>query len=414
MSKAKEGERHLGVDLHKHYVVIGGVNTRQEEVLQPRRVELDKWVKWAKAHLHPTDILVVEATTNTWEFYDETVGLVQRVIVADPRKIAWIAHARVSTDPQAAMKLARLSAAGLVPEVWVPPVEVRELRTLIAHRRQLVKQQTMLKNQLHSLLHRHHLALPEGDPFAACNREWWEGLQVSPTERLHIRQDLATLAQVMSQLAEVDVELHRLSRSEPWAATMAFLIQLPGIGIVIAMMVLSAVGDITRFPSSKKLVGYSGLGAGVHDSGQTHRSGHITKEGRKELRWAMVEAAWSAVKTHPHWKAEYERLCQRMHPNKAIVVIARKLLVIIWHVWTKQATDRHADADKVAFKLILWAQKLSNEQRGGMTTRQFVRYQLMQLKLGDNLTHVVRGGARRLIAPPEEIRNLYPELVPDG
>jgi hypothetical protein len=81
-------ERHLGVDLHKHYLVIGGVNARQEEVLLPRRIELDDWPKWAQAHLKLSDIIVVEATTNTWDFYDQTVPLVKQVIVADPRKIA--------------------------------------------------------------------------------------------------------------------------------------------------------------------------------------------------------------------------------------------------------------------------------------------------------------------------------------
>lgn len=296
-------ERHLGVDLHKHYLVIGGVNARQEEVLLPRRIELDDWAKWAQAHLKQSDIIVVEATTNTWDFYDLTVPLVKQVIVADPRKIAWIADAKVSTDPQAALKLARLSAAGLVPAVWVPPPEVCELRTLITHREQLVKIQTMVKNRLHSLLHRHHLILPSGDPFAPANRTWWDDLKVSPTERLHIRHDLATLTQIVDQIEDVDAELRRLSCCEPWCWYVPYLIQLPGVGLVIAMTVLSAIGDISRFPHAKKLVGYSGLGAGVHDSGQTRRTGHMTKEGRKELRHVLVEAMWVAVETSPFWKA---------------------------------------------------------------------------------------------------------------
>jgi len=91
-------ERHLAVDLHKHYLVIGGVNARQEIVLSPRRVELDEWLAWATAHLKPCDVLVVEATTNTWWFYDRTYAHVGQVLVADPRKIAWIAQTRVKTD----------------------------------------------------------------------------------------------------------------------------------------------------------------------------------------------------------------------------------------------------------------------------------------------------------------------------
>jgi hypothetical protein len=130
-------ERHLAVDLHKHYLVVGGVSPQQEVVLQPRRMDLSAWPTWAKANLRATDVVVVEATTNAWDFYDETRPLVQRVIVANAAKIALIAQTRTKTDNRDVMKLARLSAAGLMPEVWVPPVEVRELRALLAHRRQV-------------------------------------------------------------------------------------------------------------------------------------------------------------------------------------------------------------------------------------------------------------------------------------
>ena len=178
----------------------------------------------------------------------------------------------------------------------------------------------------------------------------------------------------------------------------------------MAMTILAAIGDITRFPTSKKLVGYAGLGAGIHASGQLYREGHITKEGRKEFRFGMVEAAWSAVATNAYWKAKFERLCQRMERNKAIVAIARQLLVVIWHVLTERAADRQADPDMVAFKLMRWAWQVPAEQRGGLTARQFVRYQLLRLGLGHDLTHVVRGGAKHLIAPPDEVLALKPEL----
>src|SRR5512136_1225154 len=93
------------------------------------------------------------------------------------------------------------------------------------------------------------------------------------------------------------------------------------------MTILAAIGDITRFPTSKKLVGYSGLAAGVHDSGQTHRTGHITEEGRKELRYGLVEAAWHAVETNAFWKVEFERLCRRMEKNKATPALAAQVQV---------------------------------------------------------------------------------------
>lgn len=402
--------RYLGVDLHKHYLVIGGVNARQELVLPPRRVELDAWPTWAKAHLRPTDVLVVEATGNTWTFYDEVVELVGRVEVANAGKIALIANTRVKTDKHDVMMLARLSAAGLIPEVWVPPPPVRELRMLMSHRRRLVKVSTLVKNRMQSLLHRHHLAPPEGETFSQANREWWGQLEVSRTERLHLKHDLATLQQVESQLAEVEVELNRLSTTEPWVGPMPYLMQLPGLGLITALTVLAAIGDVTRFETAKKLVGYAGLGASVHDSGQIHRTGRITKTGRRDLRHILVEAAWAAVEHHPYWKTEFARLTRRMDENKAIVAVARRLLVAIWHVLTERAADKHAEPQMVATKLMRWSWELTDEQRGGLTTRQFIRFQLMKLKLGEDLTHFKYGNMPRRIASVEELLVARPDL----
>lgn len=84
------------------------------------------------------------------------------------------------------------------------------------------------------------------------------------------------------------------------------------------------------FPSAKQLAGYVGLGAGVHTNGETFATGRITKAGRKELRWAMVESATHTVQDHPHFKVEYERLCKTIGKKKAMVAVARKLLLVVW------------------------------------------------------------------------------------
>lgn len=217
------------------------------------------------------------------------------------------------------------------------------------------------------------------------------------------------LDRLESLIAEVDQELARLSTTTPWREHAPYLLQLLGFGLINAMTVLSAIGDITRFPTSKKLVGYAGLGGSVHDSGQTHFTGPITKQGRKELRWCLVEAAWVAVEHHPFWKQEFQKLNHRMKTDKAIVAIARRLLVAIWHVMTERVADRKANPEMVAFKLMKWSWSLNDLQRGGLTTRQFVRYQLMQLKLGEGLTGIKRAH-RMSIASIEEILALKPEL----
>src|SRR5512139_1864530 len=407
-------ERYLAADLHRRYVVVGGVNIRQEVVLPPRRIELDDWPRWAQAHLSKTDALVVESTSNAWDFYDQVEPLVGRAVVANPRLVKLIASARVKTDKVDTLALARLLAANLIPEVWVPPLIVREASGLLAHRRHLVETRTMATNRLHSVLQRHNLPAPAGGAFSAANRAWWETLKISLTEKLRVRQDLDTLIHLDKQIAEIEEEVCRLSTTEPWAEQIAFIIQLPGFSVLLAMTILAAIGDIGRFPHPKQLVGYSGLGASVHNSGQTHRSGHITKTGRRELRWALVEGAWCAVRYSPHWRAEFKRLSSRMPENVAIVAIARKLLVVIWYVLTEQVADRHADEQRVAAKLMRWSWGLTQQQRGGLSTRLFVRRQLMRLQLAHDLTHFTYGGMPRRIASVQELLAACPELAAPG
>jgi transposase len=361
--------------------------------------------------LRSSDALVLEATTNTWTFYDQIAPCVGRCVVAHPGLVKVIASARVKTDNRDVLHLAHALAANLIPEVWVPPLEVRELRALLSHRRRLIKMRTMTRNRLNSVIHRYNLIPPRGELFTTPKyREWWLGLPLSPTEKLRIRQDLATLDHLEPEIAEVGEELHRLSTVSPWAEQTPFLMQLPGFGIIVAMTVLAAIGDIARFPSAKKLVGYAGLGASVHASGETHRTGGITKSGRKDLRWIMVEAARIAVLYHDYWKREYARLDKRLGANKAIVVIARKLLVVVWHVLTDREADRHGTPQKVADKFLWWSRFLGDEKRGGLTSRQFIRLQLMRLKMGDDLTHVRHGINARPLATVDEVLALHPEL----
>jgi transposase len=402
--------RFIAIDIHKHYLMIGGIDAHKRIVLQPRRVELHRWLDWAQANLLPSDAVVTYATTNAWLIYDQIVPLVGRAVVAHPAKVKLIADARVKTDKVDVLTLAQLLRADMLPEVWVPPPHVRDLRALLSHRRRLVSLQTTAKNRLQSVLHRLNLRPPDGDLFAQKQRVWWAQLDLSPTERLRVDQDVATLDHIVPQIAAVDAELRRLSTSTPWDEQVPYLIQLPGIAVLTAMTILGAVGDVTRFPSAKQLVGYAGLGAGVHDSGKTHRDKGITKQGRRDLRFVLVEAARVAVQTHPHWKQEFARLAKRIGEHKAVVAIARKLLIVVWHVLMAKSADRRADAEQVAFKLMVWSWKLSDEQRGGLTSRQFIRAHLLRLGLGEELTHIRRGGIKRGLATIEEVLALRPEL----
>jgi len=277
---------------------------------------------------------------------------------------------------------------------------------------------SVIRNRLQSLLHKHNLVLPEG---GLTDKAWWEQqTAVSVMEKLQIQQELGMLEQIENHKAEVDQELGRQSLGERWGGQALRLMQLPGIGVVIAMTILSAIGDIQRFESADKLVGYAGLGAGVHtctcvrckcDSGQEHIDKRITKTGRKELRWALVEAAWRAVGMSPYWKEQYEKYLQRMRrPSQAIVVVARKLLVAVWHVLSKEESDVHASAEDLAYKMLVLSWDLDASVRQGLTYKQFAKYALMKLGVADDITRFVRKNVPRKIASREEVLVRMTEL----
>lgn len=381
-------KRYVGLDVHKHYVMVGIVDRDQQTRLSPRKVSLTDLEAWAKKHLQPTDEVMLEATTNAWYIHDLLEPLVARVVVTHPPQIKLIASAMVKTDKKDTMTLAKLLAVGMTPEVWVPPHHVRDLRALIAHRRRLVSSQTSCKNRLQSVLHRHHIVPPSGKLYHPDNHDWWLALDLAPGDKLRVKQELLMLEHLAGLIDETTEELHRLSLSDPWVGELPYLIQLPGIGVMTGLVILSAIGDISRFPSAKKLVGYAGLGARVHASGQSYHTGAITKQGRKELRHTMIEAAWIAIRYDQQWKAQFDRLAWRIGRKKAIVAIARKLLVVVWHTLSKKRVDRQADPVRVAKYFLAWARQAQSFKRLDLKAPAFARQQLDLLGIGQDITHV--------------------------
>jgi transposase len=382
---SEPGQRFVALDLHKSYIVVGAVDGQKQVVLHPRRISCVRFKEWAKRHLRSTDAVVLEAGPNSWHVHDILLPLVQHVTVVHSYHVKLIASSMVKTDKIDTLVLARLLAVDILPAIWVPPVHVRELRSLISHRQRLVRQRAAAKNRLHSVLHRHNLVAPEGIPFSEANREWWLSLPISTSEKLRVRQDLSIMDQLTPLIEEVEQQLSQLSVSEHWVDQVPFLIQIPGIGLLSAMSILGAIGDINRFPTAKKLVGYSGLGGRVHASGGTRRTGGITKQGRRELRTVMVESAWAAVRSHLSWQDKFAELAKRIGKQKAIVAIARKLLVVTWNVLVAHAADRQADTPAVARSLMTWGAGHSLATGLGLSRPQFVRKGLDRLKLGGSM-----------------------------
>jgi transposase len=405
--------RYVALDIHKGYSVVAGVNRDGEEVLAPKRVEHVNLESWLPKNLLASDRVVIESTTNAWHVYDLLEPLVGEVVVANPIKVKQIANARVKTDVRDTLILARLLAANLVPSVWVPPVHVRELRQLISQRRRLVGMHTQIVNRMHSVSHRHHLGHPKGKRFQEKDMGWREKL--GQMERFQLDLDLETKKYLKGQIDQITGELGRMSHSEPWAGQMMYVLQIPGFGVITGMTVLAAIGDISRFESPKHLASYSGLTPGLEQSGVKLRSKGITKEGRRELRWAMVEVAQRAVKADPHWKRLFTELERRMHRNQAIVAIARHLLTVVWSVLSQGKSYRHYSDERIAYKYYTWSWQLDEIQRKGLTRPQFVRYYLMRLGVGADLQRVALDPKHpHRLASEAEILAMMPDFQPPG
>jgi transposase len=158
--------------------------------------------------------VVIEMSTNSYDLHDTIRPYVHSVTLVHPPYVALITRAQVKTDRKAAETLAQLHAAGLLPGIWVPPVEVRELRALIAHRRRMVSLSTQAKNRLHAILHRHRLLPPEGETFTDDKLEWWLALPISPMEQFRVQSNLDTLAFAQAQLAKIQVQLTDLAAAD--------------------------------------------------------------------------------------------------------------------------------------------------------------------------------------------------------
>jgi transposase len=333
------------------------------------------------------------------------------VVVANPIKVKQIASARVKTDIRDTLILAKLLAANLVPEVWVPPVYVREMRQLLSQRRQLVETHTQIVNRMHSVAHRHHLNHPAGKRFNEKNTAWQKDERLSTLEQFQLELEMENRAYIEKQIERISQEVRKMCHQKPWAESMTYVMQLPGFGVITAMTVLSAIGTIERFESPKKLSSYSGLAPGLEQSGTKYREKGITKEGRRELRWALVEAAQMAVKSDPLLKMKFEAMQKRMHRNQAIVAIARHLLELVWYVLTRRQPYRGFTQERIAYKYLTWSWRMDEVARDGLTRQQFARYYMMKLGIGHELTRIALDPKHpRKLASEAEVLALRPEL----
>ncbi len=325
--------RCIGMDVHRTFAQIAIVEDgicRDEGRIGVTPEALREWA----AELDLGDEVVLEATTNSDAIAMLLTPLVARVVVSNPRKTRAIAEAKVKTDKVDARILAQLLAADFLPPVWLPDDRIRMLRRLVHRRTHLVRQRTRLKNQVHAILAR-NLAptCPHSDLFGGVGRRWL-AQQVLPDD------EQRSVDALLRQLEFHGTELHEVERDIAIEAiddpVVARLMTVPGIDVAVAISILAAVGDFSRFDDPNRLVSYLGLNPRVSQSGNSRaKHGRITKAGRSQARGMLVEAAFAASRSPGPLRAFYKRIKSRRGLQVAIVATARKLTVLCWHLVTK-------------------------------------------------------------------------------
>ena len=250
-----------------------------------------------------------------------------------PLQCKAIASARLKNDKVDAAILAQLLRADLLPEAWIAPPEVRQLRALLRHRAQLVRLRTLLRNRIHAVLADHGHGRPAGCR-SGPGRAWLASLELPAVSRQVIDDALALIDAVQAPIDRLDREVHQQARSDP---RVKVLTQLPGAGPFTALVILAEIGDITRFPAARKLASWAWLTPAVRGSDRTVRHGHISKQGPAWARWVLCQAAQTA-KRHPDFAPGYQAIAKRRGSKIATTAIARKLITRAYHLLTDAAS----------------------------------------------------------------------------
>jgi transposase len=256
-----------------------------------------------------------------------------RVQVAHARKVRDVAPLACKTDKVDARVLAELCRRDLVPELWIPSLDDRALRERLRRRMHLVRMRASAMNRIFGLLTQFGLRLSLERLRAHDAMELLESRGMPAVWRRSIAEALAVIDLLDGRIAPLEAELGPLARADP---RVLLLTTIPGVGELLGLTLASEIGEVARFPTPRKLIGYAGLAPRVNQSGDRSRTGALSKAGSRTLRWAAVEAAQHAWRPSNPWHRLYSELAERQGKNPAKAAVARKILIACWHVLSRQ------------------------------------------------------------------------------
>lgn len=329
---------HAGLDLSRHRLdvqLLADNGQRVERLKATPTAEGLRELVDRVSHFGQPVSAAIESMTGARFVHDQLELAGWDVSIADCVKVKGLAPLACKTDKIDAWVLAELSRRDLIPEIWLADPGVRAERERARWRLHLVHHRTALKNRIHQTLITFGLPCPVADLFGVRGRKLLDGFAVPEPWLGSVRCALQLIDDLSRQIAERECELREMGADHPYVP---LLLTVPGIGWVLAYTIAAEIGNVHRFPSPTKLIGYTGLCPSVRQSGDQDYRGPITKHGPRYLRWGLIEAAHHAAMT-PTYSARYQTIKRRLGRQRggkvATVDIARQVTKAIWYMLSR-------------------------------------------------------------------------------
>jgi len=321
----------MGFDQHREQIAFDALDTATGEVSRGRIRPADRlgFRRWLRRFEGEEIEAALEATTG-WRFMVEELRAVgARVHLAEPAETSALRgpKKRAKTDLKDARRLRELLQAGRVPESWIPPDWILELRSKVRLRHTLSDERGEWQQRIQAQLY-HHGVERRRQLLVGERRAWLEALELPDAARRQIRVALAMIDAVDEQLGPLDRELRALARRQPGCRA---LMSHYGIGGITAVAIVAELGDAQRFSSSRHAVRYAGMDITVSESDRKRAPGRLSRQGPPTLRWALYEAAQVARRRGSPDRDYYEQAAARLGGNRACLSVARRLLQRSFH-----------------------------------------------------------------------------------
>jgi transposase len=329
----------MGLDQHRLQITAEWIDTDSGEIGRARispalRGDVRRFLKrFSGRRLE----VALEATTG-WRFVAEELRAVgAEVHLAEPAETAARRgnKKRAKTDRAGARHLRELLMIGRLPESWIAPDHLLDLRAKVRLRHTLVDQRGEWQQRIQAVLYHHGFPQRHG-LLTSDNRAWLVELGVPAIAREQITVALTMIDALDAQAAPITRELRFYARRQPGCRA---LMGHYGIGELTAVTILAELGDARRFSSSRHAVRYAGLDITVHQSDQRRAPGHLSRQGPPALRWALFEAAQAARRPGSPDRGYYDQAADRLGGNRACLALARKLLKRSFHTLRELGDD---------------------------------------------------------------------------